>query len=61
MIYNWYDLVYQSTPGEIQQFLETKAPWQDKDYYVFPPTLEWCVVYTHEDQIFVTGQFPESE
>ncbi len=58
MLWNWKDDIYRATPVEIQKFIEDMAPWQaTRDYYVFPESLDWCIVFTHEEQIFVTGNF----
>ncbi len=39
----------------IKTFFEERQPWQDKDYYIFDDSYDWCLAITHDDDVMVVG------
>lgn len=47
--------LYLATPKEVLDFFQRRQPWQDKDYYIIATSYKWCIVVTHEDNIFIVN------
>lgn len=50
--------VHTSDPSSIKLYFDNKPPWIEQDVYIFPPMMEWCIICTHDSDIFVVGDFP---
>jgi hypothetical protein len=40
--------IWKASPDEIWRYLVNREPWEDFDLYIFPNTMDWCCVFTHE-------------
>jgi hypothetical protein len=47
--------LYATNAQEIKTFFEERFPWQDKDYYVFDDSYDWCLAITHDDAVIAVG------
>jgi hypothetical protein len=47
--------LYATNAQEIKTFFEERFPWQDKDYYIFDDSYNWCLAITHDDAVIAVG------
>jgi hypothetical protein len=53
------DELHLATPIQIKEFVIGRPSWQEYDSYIFDDQFLWCIGYTHESQLLLSGVWPD--
>ncbi|HYO55504.1 hypothetical protein [Archangium sp.] len=54
MLYVFFEYeraLWSASASDIRNYFERRSPGDYADVYVFPPTMQWCIAYTAEDNM----------